>query len=179
MNFLSNFIIRTKIEKLVSDIFKADDLKGPIFDYYIDPITNDFELWSNLLKENIYQCELGKKDEIFQYGRLYINTIDTIPYTWLCEKFIIMEMPFYFNGKPNTGKTALITSVLDRMAYRYLNVKKVKYLASYNTVPDEIEHHLVSNLDMLKRDKFGDRFGKKVVLFVDDVSMNLKKDKYD
>ena len=32
---------------------------------------------------------------------------------------------------------------------------------------------------MLKRDKFGDRFGKKVVLFIDDVSMNLKKDKYD
>ena len=179
MNFLSNFIIRTKIEKLVGDIFKADDLKGPIFDYYIDPVTNDFELWSNLLKENIYQSEYGKKDEIFQYGRLYINTIDTIPYTWLCEKFIIMEIPFYFNGKPNTGKSALITSVLDRMTYKYLNIKKIKYLASYNTVPDQIENYLVSNLDMLKRDKFGDRFGKKVVLFVDDVSMNLKKDKYD
>ena len=112
MNFLSNFIIRTKIEKYISDIFKADDLKGPIFDYYIDPETNDFELWSNLLKDDIYQCEFGKKGEIFQYGKLYINTIDTIPYTWLCEKFISMEVPFYFNGKPNTGKSALIISVL-------------------------------------------------------------------
>jgi hypothetical protein len=56
MNFLSNFIIRTKIEKYIGDIFKADDLKGPIFDYYIDPETNDFELWSNLLKNDIYQC---------------------------------------------------------------------------------------------------------------------------
>ena len=178
MNFLSNFIIRTKIEKYISDIFKADDLKGPIFDYYIDPETNDFELWSNLLKDDIYQCEFGKKGEIFQYGKLYINTIDTIPYTWLCEKFISMEVPFYFNGKPNTGKSALIISVLDRLSYQYLDIKKVKYLASYNTTPEQIENYLNSNLDMIKRDKFGDKFGKKTILFVDDVSMNLKKDEY-
>ena len=43
MMFLSNYVIKTKIEKLVSDIFKADDLKGPIFEYYIDESTNDFE----------------------------------------------------------------------------------------------------------------------------------------
>ena len=178
MNFLSHFIIRTKIEKLISDIFKADDLKGPIFDYYIDPNTNDFELWSNLLKEEIYQTEYGKKGEIFYYGRLYINTIDTIPYTWLCEKFISMEVPFFYNGKANSGKSALISSVLERMSYQYLDVKKVKYLCSYNTVPDQIENFLNSNLDMIKRDKFGDKFGKKTVLFVDDISMNIKKDEY-
>ena len=180
INFLSNYIIKTKIEKYISDIFKADDLKGPIFDYYIDPITNDFELWSNLLKEDIYQSEFSKKGgEIFYYGRLYVNTIDTIPYTWLCEKFISMEVPFFYNGKPNSGKTSLITSVLDRMAFNYLNVKKIKYLCSYNTTPDQIENYLNSNLDMIKRDLFGDRFGKQTVLFVDDISMNIKKDKYD
>ena len=58
MNLLSNFVIKTKIAKLVADIFKADDLKGPIFDYYIDLETNDFELWSNLLKNEEYQLNL-------------------------------------------------------------------------------------------------------------------------
>ena len=53
MNFLSNFVIKTKIEKLIGDIFKADDLKGPIFDYYIEEKTYDFELWSNMLKDDL------------------------------------------------------------------------------------------------------------------------------
>ena len=73
MNLLSNFVIKNKIEKLISDLFKADDLKGPIFDYYIDEETNDFELWTNLLKNEIYSSSFGEKNKMFIMGKyLYI-----------------------------------------------------------------------------------------------------------
>ena len=176
MNFLSNFIIRTKIEKLIGDIFKADDLKGPIFDYYIDEKTNDFELWSNLLKDEIYQSEFGEKGKTFYYNRIFIHTLETISYYWLCEKFINMNIPFFLNGKTNSGKSFLLNSLLDKMSYNDLSIKKIKFSLSYASTPEQIENYLYSNLDILKRDSYGDKYGKTVVLYIDDVNLNLKKD---
>ena len=49
MNFMKNFLIRNKIEKKIGDIFKSDDLKGPIFDHYLNEDYN-FSLWSDLIK---------------------------------------------------------------------------------------------------------------------------------
>ena len=180
MEFLSNFVIKTKIEKLISDIFKADDLKGPIFDYYIDETTNDFELWSNLLnKHERYTNAEFKKGETFHYNKLFIHTLETVPYQWLVNKFIEMGTPFFYNGKENSGKTMLLNSLLDTLAFKEMSIKKIKFLNTYNTKPLQIENYLNDNLDIIKRDKYGDKFGKKLVLFIDDLNLNLKTDSYN
>ena len=57
-------------------MFKTDDLKGPIFDYYIDDNTYEFDLWSNLIQKEKYQMPPLKKNEIFYYDHLFITTID-------------------------------------------------------------------------------------------------------
>ena len=36
MNLWNNFIIKAKIENLVEDLLKSDNLNGAIFDIYID-----------------------------------------------------------------------------------------------------------------------------------------------
>ena len=178
MNLLSNFVIKTKIEKLVADIFKADDLKGPIFDYYIDLETNDFELWSNLLKSEDYQLKLPKKEEQFIYGSIFIHTIETIPYTWLCEKFILMNIPFYFNGKATSGKSCLVDYLLNKKYNEDLDILKIKMVSSYHTSANDVENCIFSNLNTIKRDLFGDKNLKEVVLYIDDLNMNIKRDIY-
>ena len=178
MNLLSNFVIKTKIEKLVADIFKADDLKGPIFDYYIDLETNDFELWSNLLKSEDYQLKLQNKDEKFYYGNVFIHTIETLPYTWLCEKFITMNIPFYFNGKATSGKSCLVDYLLNKKYNEDFDILKIKMVSSYYTSANDVENCIFSNLNTIKRDVFGDKNLKEVVLYIDDLNMNIKKDIY-
>ena len=178
MNLLSNFVIKTKIEKLVADIFKADDLKGPIFDYYIDLETNDFELWTNLLKEEEYQLKLPKKEEQFYYGNIFVHTVETLPYTWLCEKFILMNIPFYFNGKPTSGKSALVDYLLNKKYNEDLDILKIKMVSSYYLNANDVENCIFSNLNTIKRDLFGDKNSKEVVLYIDDLNMNIKKDRY-
>ena len=178
MNLLSNFVIKTKIEKLVADIFKADDLKGPIFDYYIDLETNDFELWSNLLKNEEYQLNLPPKEVPFYYSTIFVHTNETIPYTWLCEKFIDMSLPFYLNGKSTSGKSFLIDTVLDRKS-EDLDVLKIKMVSSYYTVGKDIENFIFNSLSTIKRDVFGDKNMKDSILFIDDLNMNIQKDNYD
>ena len=177
MNLLSNFVIKTKVEKLISDIFKADDLKGPIFDYYIDENTNDFELWSNILKDPYYNTtfEKGKK---FNYGTIFVHTPETIPYFWICERLIDLNIAFYFNGKENSGKTFLLNAILDKKEEEELEIKKIKLVCSYYTSPEEVEEYIFKNITTIKRDLFGDQFLKQTCLFIDDLNMNIKKDKY-
>ena len=178
MNLLSNFVIKTKIEKLVADIFKADDLKGPIFDYYIDLETNDFELWANLLKKEEYQLNLPPNGTPFYYSSIFIHTNETIPYTWLCEKFIDINIPFYFNGKSTSGKSFLVDNVLDKKS-EDLDILKIKMVSSYYTIANDVENFIFNSLSTIKRDEFGDKNLKETLLFIDDLNMNLQRDKYD
>ena len=177
MNLLSNFVIKTKIEKLISDIFKADDLKGPIFDYYIDENANDFELWSNILKDPYYNTTF-EKGQKFNYGQIFVHTQETIPYFWICEKLIDLNIAFYLNGKENSGKSFLLNAILDKKEEELLEIKKIKLVASYYTSPEEVEEYIFKNITTIKRDLFGDQFLKQTCLFIDDLNMNIKKDKY-
>ena len=177
INLLSNFVIKQKIEKLISDIFKADDLKGPIFDYYIDENTNDFELWSNILKDPYYNVTFEKGEKI-NYSNIFIHTQETIPYFWVCSKLIDLNIAFYLNGKENSGKTSLINALLDKKEEEELEIKKIKILNSYNKTPEEVEEYIFKNITTIKRDLFGDQFQKQTCIFIDDLNMNINKDKY-
>ena len=177
INLLSNFVIKQKIEKLISDIFKADDLKGPIFDYYIDENTNDFELWTNILKDPYYNTTFEKGQQ-FLYGNVFIHTQETIPYFWLCSKLIDLNIAFYLNGKENSGKTSLINIILQKKEEEELEIKKIKILNSYNRTPEEVEEYIFKNITTIKRDLFGDQFLKQTCVFIDDLNMNMKKDEY-
>ena len=94
MIFFTDFILINKIEKVVTDLFKADDLKGPIFDYYIDEETLEFEDWSSLIesiKDNTKQkneitsnktlssndTNNEKLDNLINSNRLFYNKIKT------------------------------------------------------------------------------------------------------
>ena len=179
MLFLSNFVIKTKIEKLVSDIFKADDLKGPIFEYYIDENTNDFEQWSVLLQNEEYQLVQPKtRNEMFYYDKVFIHTLETIPYFWLCDKLIKSNTPVFYNGKENSGKTFLITTLLNKLYTKEMSIKRIKMLISHQTKANDIEDYLMKHVDVLKKDIYGDKYGKRVVLFIDDLNVNQRHDEY-
>ena len=177
INLLSNFVIKQKIEKLISDIFKADDLKGPIFDYYIDENTNDFELWTNILKDPYYNVNF-EKGQKFNYGNIFIHTQETIPYFWVCSKLIDLNIAFYLNGRENCGKTFLVNTILEKKEEEELEIKKIKILNSYSKTPEEVEEYIFKNITTIKRDLFGDQFLKQTCLFIDDLNMNMEKDKY-
>ena len=177
INLLSNFVIKQKIEKLISDIFKADDLKGPIFDYYIDESTNDFELWTNVLKDPYYNVNF-EKGQKFNYGKIFIHTQETIPYFWICSKLIDLNIALYLNGKENCGKSFLLNTILDKKEEEELEIKKIKITNSYSKTPEEVEDYIFKNITAIKRDLFGDQFLKQTCVFIDDLNMNMEKDKY-
>ena len=59
-----------------------------------------------------------------------------------------------------------------------MKIKKIKFLISNNSTRNDIESYLIKNLDVITRDISGDKFGKKVVLYIDDLNINIKRDQY-
>ena len=182
MNILTNFLIRNKIEKAVSDLFKSDDLKGPIFDYYIgySNITEDYNytLWSEELKNEIYQNPKIEKNSIFYYGHDFITTLENISYQYIIKELLMAQTPILFVGKPCTGKSFLIKRCIDNL----IEEKEVQSLlinCTYKTEASEIEKKILKNMDIINRKVLGDKFLRKIVVFIDDVHLCEKNNQFN
>ena len=169
INFTTNFLIKTKIEKLISDVFKTDDLKGPIFDYYIDDNTYEFDLWSNLIQKEKYQMPPLKKNEIFYYDHLFITTIDNLPYQIIIEKFINNAMPFFLLGKQSSGKSVLLNHILNTIDTN--KFKGISMQTTYKTSSSIIENYIISHMDILKKNIIGDKYDRNIIVFIDDIHL--------
>jgi energy-coupling factor transporter ATP-binding protein EcfA2 len=183
ISFFTNFVLKTKIEKLISDIFKADDLKGPIFDYYIDGNKHEFELWSYLIENNEdfkYDFEniLVKDTKNFAYNKLFIPTVENVPYQWIVSKYLENSLPIFYTGNVGTGKSLLLNSLLNDVTKMNTEYYSLRYLINNNSTSKKLENFLIQNLYYLKRDLSGDLFDRKLIFFIDDCNLQ-KKDQYD
>ena len=182
MNLLTNFLIRNKIEKSVSDIFKSDDLKGPIFDYYIkyNEIEQNYNycLWSDLLNNNIYKNPSINKENIFYYGHDFINTLGNLPYQYIINQLLLAQTPLLVIGKPSTGKTCIINKCIKDL----LENKKIKYIninCTYKTKSSDVEKQIIRYMDNISRKELGDKYLRKNVIFIDDVHLNKKNNQFN
>ena len=182
MNFLTNFLIRNKIEKSVGDIFKSDDIKGPIFDYYIcyNEIEQNYNycLWSDLMNNNIYKNPTLNKESIYYYGHDFITTIGNLPYQYIINQLLLAQTPILVIGKPSSGKSSIINKCIKDL----LNDKKIKYIninCTYKTKSSDVEKKIVRCLDIINRKDLGDKFLRKNVVFVDDVHLNQKNNQFN
>ena len=172
MNFLTNFLIKTKIEKVISDLFKSDDLKGPILDYYINEENFEFVLWNNIIQEEKYIPPIVQKNFVYKYNINFITTNDFLPYEILIKKFILNQVPIFLIGKPCCGKSFLVKYVIDDLDKDNSYIKSLKYNMTYLTKSNEIENFINNHLDIIRRKYLGDKFGRRNIIFIDDVHIN-------
>jgi len=185
VSFFTNFILKTKVEKLISDIFKADDLRGPIFDYYIDEEKHNYAAWSEKLDLEIHP-ELYKTQEAnrkanngkYMYNKIYVPTVDSISYQWILRKYIKAGIPVFYTGKVGVGKSLLINSLLNELDESKDQVFNLRYLINYNSNSKKMENYLLNNLKYVKRDLIGDLYNREVIFFVDDCNMQ-KADEFN
>ena len=104
------------IDKVIGDIFKTNDLKGPIFDYYLDD-NNSFCLWSQLLKEPKYNPPSYKKNTVYYYGKDFIYTNENFPYFYIISNLLLSNIPIFIFGKQCTGSTFLINTILHNLEF--------------------------------------------------------------
>ena len=178
MNLLTNFLIKNKIEKVISDLFKTNDIKGPIFDYYLDE-NNSFCLWSNLLNNSKYNHSSYKKNDTYYYGHDFIYTIDNIPYFYLLNKLILSNISIFVFGKQCSGLSFLIRKCLDELEFKDKQIKAININMTYDMDSNYIEKKINKNMDILLRRKYGDKYQRKTIVYIDDVHLNKKINQFN
>ena len=177
MNLLTNFLIRNKIEKTVGDMFKSDDLKGPIFDYYLEEDNYTFALWSQMILEQKYAPPTYHKNTIFYYNHIFVNTIENLSYQYNICKLLSEQVPVLVVGRPCCGKSIIINHCLEELENNDGEIKKININISYKLSTDNLEETINKNMDNISRKIFGDKYLRKTVVFIDDLHMNEKNNK--
>ena len=174
MNLLTNFLIRNKIEKAVSDLFKSDDLKGPIFDYYIgyNKYTEDYNytLWNELQKNEIYQNPKIEKEPIYYYGHDFITTLENLSYQYIISQLLLAQTPILLVGRPCSGKSFLINRCIDNLIEEK-EVKSILINCTHRTNSTELEKRIIKHMDIISRKVLGDKLLRKNVVFIDDIHL--------
>ena len=173
MNLLTNFLIRNKIEKTITDIFKTNDLKGPIFDYYLDD-NNSFCLWSDLLKEEKYGPPSYKKNTIYYYDHNFVYSIDNFPYFYILNRLIKTNTPIFVFGKQCSGVSFLVKKCLDELELKEKEIKSINIKVTYGMSTNYIEKKINKNMDIILRRLYGDKYLRKTVIYIDDIHLNNK-----
>ena len=170
VNFFTNYLLRTKIEKFIADTFKADDLKGPIFDYYVDQDKLEFSLW----EEN--QQFLIKPDII--YNKVFVPLVENIPYYYITEKYLRLNYPVFYMGKHSTGKSLMINNLINKFGENNIDYLQIRYLINYNSNSKKLEQYLGQKFQYVKKNLVGDFYDRQMILFMDDINME-KRDEYE
>ena len=178
MNLLTNFLIRNKIEKVVGDIFKANDLKGPIFDYYLDE-NNSLCLWSQLLKQPKYNPPTYKKNTIYYYDHNFIFTIENFPYFYILNQLILSNTPLFVFGKHCTGVSFLINKCLSELENNKKAIKSINIKVTYGISTNYIENKINKNMDLILKRVLGDKYLRQTVVYIDDVNLCEKNNNFN
>ena len=175
---LKNFInlsFIAKIEQIINDTFKADDLKTPIFDYYINPIKKELDLWTNLINDKDLLNHFIKIDNIDPINNQIIEPLYK-------EKIVLL---YIISNLINNNKSLYLNYLSFPKSYHIMNnfmndknYKTLIYNLNSNTEPNSLTNYFDENLYNIHRNIYGDKYGRKIAIFIDDVNTNSTMDEF-
>ena len=171
-NFINVSFI-AKIEQIVNDTFKADDLKTPILDYYVNPITKEFDLWTNLIENHDLLSQFIKIDNIDIINNQMIEPLfrEKVIILFIISNLINNNKSLYLNNLFFSKNTNILSNFINDNKYR-----TIYYDINPNTKPISITNYFDEKFYNIHRNIFGDIYRKKINIFIDDVSTNSSLD---
>ncbi|XP_034941913.1 dynein heavy chain 6, axonemal [Chelonus insularis] len=147
--------VRTQLEKDVNS--------RELWNFYINPKLQQFDLWQNILPTFQY-------DENVPFFEILVPTIDTVRFGYLIKKMIMANKPVFITGTTGVGKSVIVKLVLNTLRETGLWIT-VSLNFSAQTSSKRTQDIIELKLEKKKKSLLGAPMGKKVCVFVDDVNM--------
>ena len=138
---------------------------GSMFDFYIDTVISnygEFNPWENMTDPFVY-------DPKKSYFELVVGTNDTTRFSYLLEREIMTGTSVFLTGTTGVGKTIIAGETFQKL--REKNFYSIMLSFSSQTDSLQIQETIESKLERKKKTLLTGNFGKRVILFIDDVNM--------
>eukprot|EP00702_Spironucleus_salmonicida_P008256 EST49547.1 Dynein heavy chain [Spironucleus salmonicida] len=135
--------------------------QSTLFDFYFDLRRQVWCPWSSFLLP--YQPGPDRS-----FANIVVETQDTIRNTWVLDTFVKAGRNVLFVGESGTAKTTIVKNYLRSLDPETFNTLSMNF--SSRTGATEVQTALEDNLEKRLKD-LGPPAGKKLVFFVDEISM--------
>ncbi|NXA28829.1 DYH17 protein, partial [Ibidorhyncha struthersii] len=142
--------------------------QGTIFDYYIDPETKKFMLWT----EKVPKFEL---DPEVPLQASMVHTAETIRVRYFMDLLMEKQRPVMLVGNAGTGKSVLMRDKLEALNTDEYLVQSVPF--NFYTTSDMLQAVLEKPLEKKSGRNYGPPGTRRLIYFIDDMNMP-EVDKY-
>ena len=135
-----------------------------VYDYFVDPKKQDFELWGNKVSNWIPQQALS-------FQQIFVPTVDTTRTMYILSTLMMQRHQVLLTGNTGLGKTMMVQSLLDKLpeTHTYLQIN-----FSSATTSGTTQEIIESSMQKRTKDKMGPQGNKKLLIFIDDFNMPKK-----
>jgi dynein heavy chain len=140
--------------------------RGTVFDFFFQKKGGTWSGWEDVIEKTTIPP--GAK-----VGDLIISTAETVRQLFFLDIYLKHECPLMLVGPTGTGKSAITNDFL-------LKLPKEQYIPinigfSARTSANQTQEAIMSKLDRRRKGVYGPPFGKKCIVFVDDLNMPAKE----
>ncbi len=138
--------------------------EATLYDYFVDD-ASDWQLWETRVPEWVYPAGVERP----KYASLVIPTVDSVRYEHLLSMCASVGAATLLVGGPGTAKTTIVSQYIAKLNPDNYTSKAITF--SSLTTPNIFQFAIEGAVEKRQGKTYGPSGGKKMAVFIDDISM--------
>jgi dynein heavy chain len=138
------------------------NLRHPLYDVQFDFSMGRFNLWEDSVED-------FKPPPGIAFNKIFVATVDTTRYGWLTKQFLLAHQPVLFIGESGTAKSVMMQDTLESYPTETSAILNINFSSRTRSI--DFQRTIQDNIMKRTGQIYGPEQGKKLRIFIDDLSM--------
>jgi dynein heavy chain len=160
----------------IKELFETNglDVRMPpqdtVYDYFVSLEENEFKNWKTIVTAFEPVPDMS-------YFEMVVPTADTVRFSFIMKNLIEINKPVFVTGVTGTGKTTVISKLLEQLAPLKedggMGITSIPVNFSAQTASLVVQMTIEAKMEKKRKNLMGAAANRKCVIFVDDVNMPI------